>query len=86
MEYLAQFIDNQNRQNAIFGGEQMDLSKLDDALAQKLFGMLEGELSPENLCCDGELPHAQVKVKATLLNGAVRDLEKLGYTQDPPSY
>lgn len=86
MEYLTQFVDNQNRQNAIFGGEAMDLSKLDDALAQKLFGMLEGELSPENLCCDGELSPTQVKVKATLFNGAVRDLERLGYTQDPPSY
>lgn len=86
MEYLTQFVDNQNRCNAIFGGEAMDLSKMDDALAQKLFGILEGELSPENLCCDGELSYAQVKVKATLLNGAVRDLERLGYTQDPPSY
>ena len=59
MEYLAEFVNKQNRWNKIYDGEAMDLSKLDDALAQKLFGMLEGELSPENLCCDGELSYAK---------------------------
>ncbi len=80
MKYLTKFVDEKNLWNNMFGRELMDLSKLDNILAQKLFDMLEGELSPENLCCDGELPYAQVKVKARLLNGAVKDLEKLGYS------
>ncbi len=80
MKYLTKFVNEQNLWNNMFGRETMDLSKLDDTLAQKLFNMLEGELSPENLCCDGELPAAQVKAKARLLNNAVEDLEKLGYS------
>lgn len=86
MKYLTRFVSEQNLWNNMFDRELIDLSKMDDVLAQKLFGMLEGELSPENLCCDGELSHARVRVKATRLNGAVKDLERLGYTQDPPSY
>lgn len=86
MRYLTRFVSEQNLWNNMFDRELIDLSKMDDVLAQKLFGMLEGELSPENLCCDGELSSARVKVKATRLNGAVKDLEDLGYTQDPPSW
>ncbi len=86
MEYLTQFVNNQNRWGDIFGETFLDLDKLDDALAQKLFGKLEAELSPENLHCDGEITAKQARTKAVLFNGAIRDLEKLGYTQDPPSY
>ncbi len=86
MKHLTKFVDDKNSWNAIFGEAAMDLSKLDDTLAQKLFASLESELSPENLCCDGELSYKQVKVRATLFNGAVKDLEKLGYTQAPYTY
>ena len=84
MEYLTRFVSEKNLWNNMFGRELIDLSKMDDVLAQKLFGMLEGELSPENLCC-AALVADQVKVKARLL-AVVKDLEKLGYTQDPPNY
>lgn len=80
MKYLTKFVNDKNLWNKMFGKESMDLSKLDNILAQKLFDMLEGELSPENLCCDGELPFAQVKVKARLFSCAVKELEKLGYS------
>jgi len=84
MKYLTRFVSEKNLWNNMFGRELMDLSKLDNTLAQKLFGMLEGELSPENLCC-AALVSDQAKVKARLLD-AVKDLEELGYTQDPPNY
>lgn len=86
MKRLTKFVSEKNLWNNMFGREVMDLSKLDNTLAQTLFNMLEGDLSPENLCCDGELPHAQVLTKAKLLNGAVADLNKLGYTQVPITY
>ncbi len=44
---------------------------------KKIFVMLACDLSPENLCCDGELPPAQVKVKARKLWKAWGDLEKI---------
>ncbi len=84
MKRLTRFVSEKNLWNNMFGRELMDLSKLDNTLAQKLFGMLEGELSPENLCC-AALVSDQAKVKARLLD-AVKDLEELGYTQDPPNY
>jgi hypothetical protein len=34
-----------------------------------------GELSPENLCCDGELPMAQVRVKERKLRADLKALE-----------
>ena len=84
MKYLTRFVSEKNLWNNMFGREVIDLSKLDDTLAQKLFDMLEGDLSPENLCCVA-LVSDQDKVKARLLD-VVKDLEKLGYTQDPPNY
>ena len=47
---------------------------------QVMHDMLEGELSPENLCCDGELPAAQVRAKARFLNKVVDELNELGET------
>ncbi len=78
MKYLTRFVKEKNLWNNMFGRELIDLSKLDDTLAQKLFDMLEGELSPENLCC-AALVSDQVKVKARLLD-VVKDLGKLGYS------
>lgn len=78
MKYLTRFVSEKNLWNNMFGRALIDLSKLDDTLAQKLFDMLEGELSPENLCC-AALVSDQVKVKARLLDAA-KDLEKLGYS------
>ncbi len=86
MKHLTKFVSEKNLWNNMFGREFMDLSKLDDTLAQKLFASLEGELSPENLCCDGEITAKQARTKAVLFNGAVRDLVKLGYTQAPYTY
>ena len=80
MRYLTKFVNEKNLWSNMFDWELMDLSKLDNTLAQKLFDMLEGELSPENLSCDGELPYAHVKAKARLLNAAVKELEELGYS------
>lgn len=78
MKYLTRFVSEKNLWNNMFGWELIDLSKLDDTLAQKLFDMLEGELSPENLCC-AALVSDQVKVKARLLD-VVKELEELGYS------
>lgn len=86
MTNLTKYVDMQNGWGAMCGSEPMDLSKLDNALAQKLYNMLEGDLSPENLCCDGELPPAQVRKKARMLNGAVAELNALGYKQAPITY
>ena len=79
MKYLTRFVSEKNIWNNMFGREPMDLSKLDNTLAQKLFDILEGDLSHKSLCVAAKLADTQVKIKARLLD-AVEDLEKLGYS------
>lgn len=45
----------------------------------KIFSNIEGDLSPENLTCDGELPFAQVQKKAKMLNDAEGELLAMGF-------
>ena len=45
-------------------------------LLQEKFYRLLNELSPENLCCDGEISKSQVKVKYRRLMNEWRELEK----------
>lgn len=80
---LKKFIAQENTMTSMFGRPEWTVFPTKPAdltaahkleLAQKLLGAL----SPENLCCDGELRGAKLRAKATLLNNAKRDLEALG--------
>ncbi len=79
MKALQKFVDEKNRFAAMFKREPMDLSKLDTEMAAELFDMLDGELSPENLHCDGEITPAQARAKAKKLYAAGNDLLAAGY-------
>ena len=67
MNALEQFVESSNRWNAIFGKDPMTfpLSQKD---ANSLMDSIAGQLSPENLHCDGEISHAQAARKARELN------------------
>lgn len=41
------------------------------------FQQLEAEYSPENLTCDGELSHTQIRLKEKEILGAWKELEKI---------
>ena len=58
---------------------------LTEEQAKQLFFKIEGDLSPENLCGDGELSKSVVKAKLSLLNGAKKELIKKGF-KPPKSY
>lgn len=47
-----------------------------DATLQTRFEALCNQLSPENLCCDGELSPAQVRARRASINREWRELEK----------
>ncbi len=64
------------------GKPLVDADNLTNEDAQDLFNQLDGELSPENLCCDGELPMAQVRKKARMLHAAGKDLLAAGFTPE----
>ena len=40
-------------------------------------GMIDSDLSPENLSCDGELPRSQVQARYRALTSAAKELQKL---------
>lgn len=48
--------------------------------------MIDCDLSPENLSCDGELPRAEVNRRYRELTGAAKDLIKLDPTMAQHMY
>lgn len=80
MRNLKVYVDNVNRWAKLFGDTEINVNNIDEEAAQRLFQKIDGDLSPENLCCDGELSMAQVRRKAKMLRGTIADLEKLGFT------
>jgi hypothetical protein len=72
MKNLTAFVAQRNFHVALFGGKQLDVK--DPADRAQLHEELEGALSPENLCCDGELRGKALQQKSRMLNGALREL------------
>jgi len=72
---LTGYVDQKNRWNAIFGGKQLSLQSAEDR--QKIAGMIDSDLSPENLTCDGELPRSQVQARYKALRDAAVQLQAL---------
>lgn len=55
-----------NQDKIVFPLSQEDVDLLGDKLS--------GELSPENLCCDGEISRSQAQAKYNKLMNVVKDL------------
>lgn len=75
MKALQAYVEQKNKWNAIFKGEQFELTTAKGR--QRVADSLDCDLSPENLTCDGELSRAQVNAKFKQLTGAAMDLRKL---------
>jgi hypothetical protein len=75
MKNLTAFITQQNLLGSLFGRKPLDVKKPADRTA--LHDALENALSPENLCCDGELRGRALQQKSAMLNGALRELRAL---------
>ena len=73
MKKLQKYLDRKNQWNAIFGGRALVIGQDN----QRLADMIDSELSPENLTCDGELSRSQVNARYRTLTAAARDLQKL---------
>ena len=90
MSNLSKYIDQVNTMNNLFSRHgkgvrrNIDVRYLTIGDANYLFESLAGDLSPENLCCDGELRGAALQRKATMLNGAKAELLKKGFRE--PNY
>ena len=75
MSALQKYIDQKNRWNSIFKGKQYEIQTAKGR--QEIANSLDSDLSPENLCCDGELSRSQVLTKHRELTSVVKELQKL---------
>lgn len=78
---LRAYIEERNRVYGKYWPDQVvDLATVTDADLKKLADRVANDLSPENLCCDGELRGAPLRAKTKKLYAVKRDLEALGVT------
>lgn len=75
MKFLHHYIEKKNAWRAIFDDAPIAMP-LDDDGIEFLADSLGGELSPENLHCDGEISRAQAHEKYEYLTAVQADLEK----------
>ena len=76
MKSLQKYLDQKNQWNAVFGGKLMVIGQDN----QRIADMIDGDLSPENLTCDGELPRSQVQARFRQLTAAATELRSLDPT------
>ena len=75
MSALTTYLDHKNSFAKIFGRKVLSLQNARDR--QAIANMIDSELSPENLSCDGELSHSQVNARYRQLTSAAKQLLKL---------
>jgi len=75
MSVLTDYVEQRNRFNAIFGKAPLSLAIAADR--QRIADMIDGDLSPENLTCDGELSRSVVQLKYKKLTTAAAQLKKV---------
>lgn len=73
---LVKYVERYNMETKLFysRGETFDLNNFTHANKKALMEHLECDLSPENLCCDGELSGPALRQKAQYLNAVKAEL------------
>ncbi len=82
MKALTAYIDQKNRYASLFRGQRTEsLYEVTTAAGRKRVAeMIDSDLSPENLSCDGELPMTQVRARYRALTAAATDLVRIDPT------
>ena len=75
MSTLTTYLDQKNSFAKIFGRRALSLQNAQDR--QAIANMIDSELSPENLSCDGELSRGQVNARYRHLTSVAKQLLKL---------
>ena len=78
MTKLERYVARANIFKKLLNKPEYNVDTLTETQAQELYSMLDSDLSPENLCMDGEIPQSQVKIRFSLFNGALKELFALG--------
>lgn len=69
---LEAYVEKKNSWGALF--KQPTLSLLNAKDRQRIAESIDGDLSPENLTCDGELPASQVRQRHAFLTRCAQEL------------
>ena len=72
MKELKEYVNQKNSWNAIFNKKGLSLQLSEDR--QRIADMIDSDLSPENLTCDGELPRATVIARHKQLTKVAKQL------------
>lgn len=75
MKALQAYVDQKNKWNAMFRGEQFEVKSA--AGRKRVAQSLDADLSPENLTCDGELSRAEVARRYKTLTAVSKELMQL---------
>ena len=75
MKNLTHYIDNRNTWNSFFPGGTTITFPLDQKTVNDLARSLDGDLSPENLHCDGEISQAEAQRKYNYYGKVIKELE-----------
>ena len=75
MKHLQDYIDNRNSWNSFFPNSTVLSFPLSQKNVDDLACSLDGDLSPENLHCDGEISHAEADRKYRYYGRVIKDLE-----------
>jgi len=75
MKTLQAYIEQKNRWNALFKGEQFEVKSASGR--RRVAQSLDADLSPENLTCDGEVRGVELRKKQDYLNQCVTELIQL---------
>jgi hypothetical protein len=69
---LEQYVEQRNQRRSIFS--QKPLSLLNGKDRQSIANMIDSEMSPENLTCDGELSRTEVSRRVKVLSRCAEEL------------
>ena len=76
MKNLTHYIDNRNQWNSFFPNSKTITFPLDQNIVNDLARSLDGDLSPENLHCDGEISATQAQNKYNYYGRVIKELDR----------
>lgn len=78
--HLKEIIKRENFWRKFREQPELDINTLTEEDANGLFESIDCGMSPENLHCDGEISISAARAKAREYMGAVKELQKMGFT------
>jgi hypothetical protein len=74
MKNLSAYVQQKNAWNSIFGQKPLTLKESD---AQKIADMIDCDLSPENISCDGELSISKIRARRAQMERVAIEFQKM---------